>query len=106
MSHRLRPDLGTAGKDFTVDREAASGIDAEIVGEFRVDHHFVTVFKRRHAVGVERVAAADEIARGNRLLTRSLVGHAGVVNAVEIIVLNQNIVARFPKLNCVAEPDE
>ena len=52
------------------------------------------------------LAAADEIARGNRLLARSLMGHAGVVDAVEVVVLNQNIVARFPELNSVAEPNE
>ena len=66
VSHRLRPDLGAARQNLTVDREAAACVDAEIVGEFRVDHHFVAVFKRCHAVGVECIAAADEIYRAAR----------------------------------------
>ena len=104
MPHRLRPKLGFARRRFALEREAASGTNAEVVVEMRILRHKVTKFVGGHAVVLENVV--DNVdAQARLFIFEALVRGAGIVDLIEIAVFDRHVLTVFPNLDTVSETD-
>ena len=102
MSHGLRPDFRLSGQGLAEHSKSASRIFTNIIRKARIYGQTVAIFKRRHSVGIEAVAAANKVL-GCFNVGAALMGNAGIVNVFENTVFYKNIVAHVPELNAVAK---
>ena len=104
VPHGLGIDFGIAGSGVPEAGEAAACADTDVVVERGINGHPVAAFVGAHTVVYEQVIPHHQILR-RETLCAALMGDTGVVDVVEIAVLDQDVFAVIPEFDGVAETD-